>query len=171
MYRVNYGNCQVSPSFSNLKHASEHLKQCDGHAYMEGRDNGDWFPCSPENGRFLDMTNPKNKTPCPKYIQDLYGPVTIETWDEWLAFVDRAKEVLSAPSCDWNKARAFYEESGKVSLSLHRSGLHSSSSLTTKRPFPWCMVSRNLQFVSRSISLDVETSNSEFRTLAEYTED
>ena len=61
MYRVNYGNCQVSPSFSNLKHAREHLKQCDGYAFMEGRDNGEYFPCDKNTGHFLDMTLDKNK--------------------------------------------------------------------------------------------------------------
>lgn len=108
---------------------------------------------------------------CPKYIQELYGPVTQETWNEWLAFVEQAKAILSASDCDWNKARAFYDESGRVSNTLNRHGLHSSSNLTTKRPFPWCGVSMYVQFASRSVSLDIETSDSDLRTLAEFRDD
>jgi len=108
---------------------------------------------------------------CPKYIQELYGPVTHFTWEEWLTFEKKAKAVLSAPNCDWNKARSFYEECGKISTSLFKSGIHSSSSLTTKRPFPWCGVSMHVQFYSRSVSLDIETSDSDTRMLAEYRDD
>lgn len=111
------------------------------------------------------------KSTCPKYLQELYGPVTPETWQSWLAFVQLAKDTLSAPTCDWTKARAFYDETGRVHHGMNRHGLHSSSSLTTKRPFPWCGVSMYLQMCCRSISLDFETADSDLRTLAEFRED
>lgn len=60
-YRINYGNTQVSSSFHSLKMARDYLKLCDGYAYMERQeDNGEWFPCNPETGTFLDMTSPAN---------------------------------------------------------------------------------------------------------------
>ncbi len=113
----------------------------------------------------------KLQNTCPKYLQDLYGPVTYETWQSWLDFVQHAKSILSAPDCDWLKARAFYDEAGQVHHGMDHHGMHSSSSLTTKRPFPWCGASMHLQFASHSISLDVETSDSDLRTLAEFRED
>lgn len=108
---------------------------------------------------------------CPKYIQELYGPVSGETWQKWLSFVEKAKAILSSPACDWIKAREFYDESGRITNQLNRCGMHSSSTLTTKRPFPWCGVSMYVQFASRSVSLDIETSDSDTRTLAEYRDD
>ena len=62
MYRINYGNCQVSASFSRLSHAREYLKTCDGYSFMEKReDNGEYYPCDKDTGHFLDMTLEKNK--------------------------------------------------------------------------------------------------------------
>ena len=60
MYRVNYNNCQVSGSFERLSHAREYLSLCDGYAYLERRENGEWFPCHAKTGHFLDMTNEQN---------------------------------------------------------------------------------------------------------------
>jgi len=108
---------------------------------------------------------------CPKYLQELYGPVTPETWRRWLDYQQSARDTLAAPGCDWSKARAFYDEAGRISNQLSRCGSHSTSSLTTKRPFPWCGVSMYLQFAGRSISLDVETADSDLRTIAEFRED
>lgn len=108
---------------------------------------------------------------CPKYIQELYGPVSPETWQEWLAFVAKARAVLSSPECDWEKARDFYNEAGQVSFQFKKCGMHSSSSLTTKNPFPWCGVSMYVGFVSRSVDLSIETSDSDLRTLAEFRDD
>lgn len=62
MYRINFNNCQVSGRFERLSHAREYLAKCDGYAYMERReDNGEYFPCNPDTGHFLDMTSPKNQ--------------------------------------------------------------------------------------------------------------
>lgn len=103
----------------------------------------------------------------PKYLQELYGPISPEKWAEWLAFRDRAKAVLSSPSCTWKEARTFYDNEGKVADGLHSA----ASSMDTKRPFPWCGLSLHLQTCTRSISLWVETSDSDVRTLAEFIED
>jgi hypothetical protein len=103
----------------------------------------------------------------PKYLQELCGPISPETWAEWLALVQQAKAVLSSPSCDWSAARAFFDSCGPV-----QDGLASSSySSRTKHPFPWASVSMILQTCTRSISLDVETHDSDIRTLAEFIED
>ena len=62
MYRVNYGNGQVTGSFTLLCVAREYLQKCDGYAYMQRReDNGEYFLCDAETGHFLDMTAPENK--------------------------------------------------------------------------------------------------------------
>lgn len=62
MYRINYGNTQVSGSFPSLRMARDYLTRCDGRAFLEKmEDNGEFFPCSPATGRFLDMTAPENK--------------------------------------------------------------------------------------------------------------
>jgi hypothetical protein len=62
MYRINYGNCQVSSSFPSIRMARDYLAKCDGYAYMERReDTGEYFPCNPATGRFLDMTSAKNE--------------------------------------------------------------------------------------------------------------
>lgn len=61
MYHINYGNCQVSSRFPSLRMAREYLALCDGYAYMERREeSGEYFPCNPETGHFLDMTSPEN---------------------------------------------------------------------------------------------------------------
>lgn len=63
MYRINYGNRQVSGTFELLRMAREYLhNKCDGYSYMQRQeDNGEWYPCNPDTGRFLDMTSPENK--------------------------------------------------------------------------------------------------------------
>lgn len=61
MYRVNFGNCQVSGGFKLLKQAREYLALCDGYAYLERWDSGEYFPCDKMTGHFLDMTAKKNK--------------------------------------------------------------------------------------------------------------
>jgi len=61
MYLINYGNNQISGHFPALRMARDYLAKCDGYAYMERReDTGEYFPCDPKTGRFLDMTSPKN---------------------------------------------------------------------------------------------------------------
>jgi len=60
MYRVNFNNCQVSGSFERLSHAREYLSRCDGYSYLERRENSEWFPCNPQTGHFLDMTDKQN---------------------------------------------------------------------------------------------------------------
>lgn len=60
MYRINYGNTQVSGSFKSLSNAREFFALCDGYAYLERRENGEWFPCHAKTGYFLDMTDTKN---------------------------------------------------------------------------------------------------------------
>jgi hypothetical protein len=103
----------------------------------------------------------------PKYLQELYGPIAPEKWAAWLELVQQAKTILSSPGCDWATARAFFDSCGTV-----QGGLSSASSdLKTKRPFPWCGVHMHLQTCTRSISLDVETHDSDIRTLAEFIED
>lgn len=65
MYRVNYGNGQATGSFPALRMATEQLKACDGYAFMERReDTGEYFPCDASTGRFLDMTDPKQRDKC-----------------------------------------------------------------------------------------------------------
>jgi len=103
----------------------------------------------------------------PKHLQELYGPIATEKWTAWLELVQQAKDVLSSPGCDWTAARAFFDSCGTVLDGLSSA----SSSLKTKRPFPWCGVHMHLQTCTRSISLDMETSDSDIRTLAEYLED
>lgn len=61
MYIINYGNGQVSGTFTRLEHARNHLLQCDGYAYIERWDSGEYFPCDKQTGHFLDMTLKKNK--------------------------------------------------------------------------------------------------------------
>jgi hypothetical protein len=103
----------------------------------------------------------------PKYLRELYGPITPEKWTAWLELVQQAKAILSSPGCDWSAARAFFDSCGTV-----QGGLSSASySLKTKRPFPWCGVHMHLQTCTRSVSLDVETYDSDLRTLAEFIED
>ena len=108
---------------------------------------------------------------CPKYLQELYGPISHETWQAWLAYQDQAKAILCATDCDWSKARAFYDAAGDVCGTLGSSGMGRSSTLKTKRPFPWCGVHLSISMLCRSISLDVETSDSDTRIIAEYRED
>ena len=63
MYRINYGNCQVSGIFDKLRTARGFLNnKCDGYSYMQKQEgNGEWFSCNPYTGHFLDMTLPVNK--------------------------------------------------------------------------------------------------------------
>jgi hypothetical protein len=103
----------------------------------------------------------------PKYLQELYGPITPEKWAAWLELVEQAKTVLSSPNCDWSAALAFFDSFKDPEGGL----LTSSSTFKTKRPFPWCGVHMHLQTCTRSVSLDVETHDSDLRTLAEFIED
>jgi hypothetical protein len=65
MYRVNYGNGQVTGAFPALKMAREQLEACDGYSFMERlEDNGEYFPCNSSTGRFLDMTDPRQVDKC-----------------------------------------------------------------------------------------------------------
>jgi len=65
MYRINYGNMEVSGRFPALRMAQEYLKKCDGYAYLERReDNGEYFPCDAATGRFLNMTDPRQRDKC-----------------------------------------------------------------------------------------------------------
>ena len=58
--RWNYGQGQVSPTFSHIKLAIQH--GCEvGAGWLERReDTGEWFPCS-NAGTFLDMTAEENR--------------------------------------------------------------------------------------------------------------
>ena len=65
MYRINYGNGQVSGRVPSLRMAREHLKVCDGYAFMQRReDNGEYYPCDAQTGRFLDMTDLRQRDKC-----------------------------------------------------------------------------------------------------------
>lgn len=60
--RINYNQGQVSGAFSQIAECRRLLQQCGG-AYMQRQeaDTGEWFPCNPQTGAFLDMTAPENK--------------------------------------------------------------------------------------------------------------
>lgn len=46
MFRVNYGNGQVEGPFKSKKAAADFLKSfCDGFAFLEFCDCGEWFAC------------------------------------------------------------------------------------------------------------------------------
>lgn len=49
MYRVNYGNGQVSETFGSIKAAREHIAQMGMYrefAFVQGYDHGDWMFCT-----------------------------------------------------------------------------------------------------------------------------
>jgi len=60
--RINYNQGQVSASFSSMTLLRSALAN-HGAAYAERQNHqtGEWFPCNPTNGAFLDMTAPENK--------------------------------------------------------------------------------------------------------------
>lgn len=52
MFRVNYGNGQVSETYYNKRGAVAHLdslRECRDFAFVQFRDNGEWFNCESNN--------------------------------------------------------------------------------------------------------------------------